>query len=140
MAEQKTKPTEQTVTSFLETVPDEKVKKDCFDLVQLMEKATGFPAKMWGTSIIGFGQYHYKYESGHEGDSCLAGFSPRKQNISLYVMGSDNRPALLEKLGKHKAAKGCLYIKRLSDIDQQVLERLVKDSVAYLQEKYPNRQ
>jgi hypothetical protein len=140
MAEQKTKPTEQTVTSFLERVPDEKVKKDCFDLIQLMEKATGFPAKMWGTSIIGFGQYHYKYESGHEGDSCLAGFSPRKQNISLYVMGFDNRPALLEKLGKHKAAKGCLYIKRLSDIDQQVLEQLVKDSVAYLQEKYPDKQ
>jgi hypothetical protein len=140
MAEQKTKPTEQTVTSFLESVPDEKVREDCFSLVKLMEKATGFPAKMWGTSIVGFGQYHYKYESGHEGDSCLAGFSPRKQNISLYVMGFDKRPALLDKLGKHKAGKGCLYIKRLSDIDAQVLEQLVKDSATYLQQKYPDKQ
>ncbi|PWV51520.1 DUF1801 domain-containing protein [Chitinophaga sp. S165] len=140
MAEQKTKPTEQTVTSFLETVPDEQVKKDCFDLVKLMEKATGFPAKMWGTSIVGFGQYHYKYESGHEGYSCLAGFSPRKQNISLYVMGFDNRPALLDKLGKHKEGKGCLYVKKLSDIDQQVLAQLVKDSVSYLQRRYPDKQ
>ncbi len=140
MAEQKTKPTEQTVTSFLESVPDEQVKKDCFDLVKLMEKATGFPPKMWGTSIVGFGQYHYKYESGHEGYSCLAGFSPRKQNISLYVMGFDKRPTLLDKLGKHKAGKGCLYVKKLSDIDQQVLEQLVKDSAAYLQERYPDKQ
>lgn len=140
MAEQKTKPTEQTVTSFLENVPDEKVRKDCFDLVKLMEKATGFPPVMWGPGIVGFGQYHYKYESGHEGYSCLAGFSPRKQNISLYVMGFDTRPALLDKLGKHKAAKGCLYVKRLSDIDQQVLEQLVKESVAYLQQKYPDKQ
>lgn len=139
MAEQKTKPTEQTVTSFLENVPDEKVRKDCFDLVKLMEKATGFPPVMWGPSIVGFGQYHYKYESGHEGYSCLAGFSPRKQNISLYIMGFDTRPALLDKLGKHKAAKGCLYIKRLSDIDQQVLEQLVKESVGYLQQKYPDK-
>lgn len=140
MAEQKTKPTEQTVISFLESVPDEKVRQDCFDLIKLMEKATGFPATMWGTSIIGFGQYHYKYESGHEGDSCLAGFSPRKQNISLYVMGFDKRPALLDKLGKHKEGKGCLHIKRLADIDQQVLEQLVKESVAYLQSKYPDKQ
>lgn len=139
MAEQKTKPTEQTVTSFLENVPDEKVRKDCFDLVKLMEKATGFPPVMWGPSIVGFGQYHYKYESGHEGYSCLAGFSPRKQNISLYIMGFDTRPALLDKLGKHKAAKGCLYIKRLSDIDLQVLEQLVKESVGYLQQKYPDK-
>jgi hypothetical protein len=140
MAEQKTKPTEQTVTSFLENVPDEKVRKDCFDLVKLMEKATGFPPVMWGPAIVGFGQYHYKYESGHEGDSCLAGFSPRKQNISLYVMGFDKRPALLDKLGKHKAGKGCLYVKRLSDIDQQVLEQLVKESAAYLQQLYPGKQ
>lgn len=139
MAEQKTKPTEQTVTSFLEGVTDENVRKDCFALVQLMEKATGFPATMWGAGIIGFGQYHYKYESGHEGYSCLAGFSPRKQNISLYVMNFDNRQALLDKLGKYKAGKGCLYIKKLSDVDGQVLAQLVEASAAYLQKKYPGK-
>ncbi len=139
MAEQKTKPTEQTVANFLEGVADENVRKDCFDLVRLMEKATGFPPVMWGGSIVGFGQYHYKYESGHEGYSCLAGFSPRKQNISLYVMGFDNRQTLLDKLGKYKAGKGCLYIKKLSDVDSQVLEQLVKESAAYLQKKYPNK-
>ncbi|PSL23070.1 DUF1801 domain-containing protein [Chitinophaga ginsengisoli] len=139
MAEQKTKPTEQTVASFLDGVPDENVRKDCFDLAKLMEKATGFPSKMWGTSIVGFGQYHYKYESGHEGYSCLAGFAPRKQNIALYVMAFDNRQALLDKLGKYKAGKGCLYIKKLSDVDGEVLKQLVKESVAYLQKKYPNK-
>ncbi|MCF6406882.1 DUF1801 domain-containing protein [Chitinophaga filiformis] len=139
MAEQKTKPTEHTVTSFLDHVTDENVRRDCFDLVQLMERATGFPPVMWGASIVGFGQYHYKYESGHEGDACLVGFSPRKQNISLYIMGFDNRPALLDKLGKYKAGKGCLYIKKLSDVDGQVLEQLVKESAAYLQKKYPGK-
>lgn len=139
MAEQKTKPTEQTVTNFLEGVADENVRKDCLDLVKLMEKATGFPPVMWGGSIVGFGQYHYKYDSGHEGYACLAGFSPRKQNISLYVMNFDNRAALLDKLGKYKAGKGCLYIKKLSDVDGQVLEQLVKESAAYLQKKYPNK-
>jgi len=139
MAEQKTKPTEQTVANFLDGVADENVRKDCFDLVRLMEKATAFPPVMWGGSIVGFGQYHYKYESGHEGYSCLAGFSPRKQNISLYVMGFENRQTLLDKLGKYKAGKGCLYIKKLSDVDSQVLEQLVKESAAYLQKKYPNK-
>ncbi|SDH48465.1 DUF1801 domain-containing protein [Chitinophaga filiformis] len=139
MAEQKTKPTEQTVANFLDGVADENVRKDCFDLVRLMEKATAFPPVMWGGSIVGFGQYHYKYESGHEGYSCLAGFSPRKQNISLYVMGFENRQTLLDKLGKYKAGKGCLYIKMLSDVDSQVLEQLVKESAAYLQKKYPNK-
>jgi len=139
MAEQKTKPTEQTVTSFLEGVTDENVRKDCIALAQLMEKATGFPPRMWGASIVGFGQYHYKYESGHEGDACLAGFSPRKQNISLYVMNFDSQPALLDKLGKYKAGKGCLYIKKLSDVDGQVLAQLVEASAAYLQKKYPGK-
>ncbi|UPK68187.1 DUF1801 domain-containing protein [Chitinophaga filiformis] len=139
MAEQKTKPTEQAVTSFLEGVTDENVRKDCIALAQLMEKATGFPPRMWGASIVGFGQYHYKYESGHEGDACLAGFSPRKQNISLYVMNFDSRPALLDKLGKYKAGKGCLYIKKLSDVDGQVLAQLVEASAVYLQKKYPGK-
>src|SRR6478735_7199454 len=100
MAEQKTKPTSQTVESFLDKVESEQVRDDCAVLIKMMKKVTGSPAKMWGPSIIGFGQYHYKYESGHEGYSCLAGFSPRKQNIALYVMAFDNRQALLNKLGK----------------------------------------
>ncbi|TWV95144.1 DUF1801 domain-containing protein [Chitinophaga pinensis] len=140
MAEQKTQPTTQSVKAFLENVEDEKVKADCFELVRIMEKATGYPAKMWGTAIVGFGQYHYKYDSGHEGDACLAGFSPRKQNISLYVMpGFADNTTLLDKLGKHKAAKGCLYIKKLADIDQSVLTQLIKQSVDYLKNKYPEQ-
>src|SRR5687768_4959518 len=111
MAEQKTKPTEQSVESFLDKVPDEKVRDDCFALVKLMKKVTGSAPKMWGPTIVGFGKYHYKYESGHEGDACLTGFSPRKQNITLYVMpGATQHADLLKKLGKHKAGKGCLYI------------------------------
>jgi hypothetical protein len=140
MAEQKTKPTTQSVDAFLENVEDEKVKADCFELVRIMEKVTGYKAKMWGPAIVGFGQYHYKYDSGYEGDACLAGFSPRKQNLSLYVMpGFADNSALLDKLGKHKAAKGCLYIKKLSDIDQSVLEQLIRQSVYYLRNKYPEQ-
>lgn len=141
MAEAKTKPTEQSVESFLDKVPDEQVRDDCFSLIKLMKNVTGFPPKMWGPAIVGFGKYHYKYESGHEGDSCLAGFSPRKQNITLYVMPgfSNESPDLLKKLGKHKAGKGCLYIKKLEDIDTGVLEKLVKQSVDYLKKKYPGK-
>ncbi|WP_276374563.1 DUF1801 domain-containing protein [Chryseolinea sp. H1M3-3] len=137
MAEQKTKPTEVSVESFLETIPDENRRDDCFALVKMMKKITGAKPKMWGTSIVGFGIYHYKYDSGHEGFSCLTGFSPRKQNISLYVMpGSSTQQELLQELGKHKAGKGCLYIKRLADVNSDVLERLIKMSVDNLKEKY----
>jgi hypothetical protein len=141
MAEPKTKPTEQSVESFLDKVPDEQVRDDCFSLIKLMKSVTGFSPEMWGPAIVGFGKYHYKYESGHEGDSCLAGFSPRKQNITLYIMpGFSNESAgLLKKLGKHKAGKGCLYIKKLEDIDTGVLEKLVKQSVNYLKKKYPDK-
>lgn len=137
MAEQKTKPTAQAVESFLDKIESEQVRDDCAVLIKIMKKATGAPPKMWGPSIIGFGQYHYTYDSGHEGDSCLVGFSPRKANISLYVMGSDKRERLLEKLGKHKAAKGCVYIKKLEDVNLTVLEELVKSSVEALRKKYP---
>lgn len=137
MAEQKTKPTALSVHDFLAQVADEQVRDDCFTLIRIMTGITGAPARMWGSSIVGFGQYHYKYDSGHEGDSCLTGFSPRKQNITLYVMpGAAGHPALLEKLGKHKAGKGCLYIKRLADIDMAVLQELVAQSVEALREKY----
>jgi hypothetical protein len=103
-----------------------------------MKKITGEEPKMWGPTIVGFGQYHYKYESGHEGEACLTGFSPRKQNLTLYVMpGLAESTDLLKKLGKHKAAKGCLYIKRLADVDLDVLKKLIKNTVDFLKKKYP---
>ena len=138
MAEQKTKPTQQSVQDFLDKIDNEQVRDDCYTLIKLMKKVTGSEPKMWGPSIIGFGKYHYKYDSGHEGDSCLTGFSPRKQNISLYVMlGILDHQDLLKELGKHKAAKGCLYIKKLDDVNMSVLEKLVKRSVDTLKKKYP---
>jgi Domain of unknown function (DU1801) len=138
MAEQKTKPTEMSVEVFLDKVPDEGVRDDCRKLITLMKKATGVGPTLWGGSIVCFGRYHYKYNSGHEGYSCLTGFSPRKQNISLYIMpGATEHAQLVDKLGKFKAGKSCLYIKRLSDIDETVLEKLVAFSVSYLKEKYP---
>lgn len=137
MAEQKTKQTEEPVESFIKNLSDEQVRDDCFALIKLVKKATGLVPKMWGASIIGFGIYHYKYDSGHEGDSCLIGFAPRKQNISLYIMNFPGREALLENFGKHKAAKGCLYIKKLADVDKSVLEDMIKQSVDYLKKKYP---
>jgi hypothetical protein len=140
MAEQKTKPTAQSIEDFLEKVSDENVRDDCHALIKLMKKVTGAPPILWGPSIIGFGKYHYKYESGHEGDSCLTGFSPRKPNITLYIMpGFTQYETLLKKLGKHKAGKGCLYIKRLEDIDVSVLESLVEKSVTLIKKKYPEK-
>lgn len=140
MAEQKTKPTDQSVEIFLSNIDDEQVRDDCKTLVKLMKKVTGSAPKLWGSSIIGFGKYHYKYESGHEGDSCLTGFSPRKQNISLYVMpGAFEHTDLLKKLGKHKAGKGCLYIKKIDDVDLDVLEKLINASVKSLQKRYPDK-
>ena len=138
MADQKTKPNELSVERFLDQIPDEGVRDDCYELVNIMKKITGSSPKMWGTSIVGFGNYHYKYESGHEGDACLTGFSPRKQNLTLYVMpGFAEHQDLLAKLGKHKAGKGCLYVKRLADVNPPALEGLIKHSVKYLREKYP---
>jgi hypothetical protein len=138
MAEPKTKPTEQSVDHFLEKVPDEKVRQDCNALVKLMKKVTGSAPKMWGPGIIGFDKYHYKYDSGHEGDICLTGFSPRKDKLSLYVLaGAPGQTELLNKLGKHKAGKGCLYIRKLEDVDLGILESLVSQGVAHLKKKYP---
>ena len=140
MAEAKTKPTEQSVDSFLDKITDERVRDDCRKLIAIMQKITGSNPKMWGPSIIGFGKYHYQYDSGHEGDSCLTGFSPRKQNISIYVMlGAFAHEDLTEKLGRHKAAKGCLYIKKLDDVSIPVLEKLIARSVAALRKKYPEK-
>jgi hypothetical protein len=131
MADSKTKPTKLSVTAFIDALTDETKRADAKALVKLMQSATGEKPKMWGTSIIGFGSCHYKYETGREGDMPLAGFSPRKAATVLYsVAGSSDSKALLAKLGKHTTGKGCLYIKKLADVDQKVLEALVVKSVA----------
>ena len=136
MAEMKTKPNEASVDDFL-TKTDDDTRKDCYTLINLMEKVTGEKPKMWGPAIIGFGQYHYKYASGHEGDICKVGFSPRKGKLSLYVLaGAEGQHALLEKLGKHKAGKGCLYIKKVSDIDLGVLESMIRNTMRHLESKF----
>jgi len=142
MAEIKTKATTISVKKFIESVEDEQKRKDSFQLVKMMEKITGEKPKMWGPSIIGFGKYEYRYESGHGGEMCVVGFSPRKAAITIYIlMGFDKTPELLKKLGKHKVSKACLYIKRLSDIDLKILEELVKMSVKEIKsyKVYPNR-
>ena len=131
MAELKTKSTETKPPEFLDALADEQIRADCYAILQIMQEATGAEPKMWGTSIVGFGHYHYQYESGREGDWFLVGFSPRKQNLSLYIMaGFDQYAALLEKLGKYKTGASCLYIKRLSDVDLDVLRELIQASVA----------
>lgn len=136
-AEPKTKPTDVSVDAFIDKIADEVTRDSCHELIKIMHRATGEKPRLWGPSIVGFGSYHYKYESGHEGDSCLTGFAPRKGKISLYVTpGFDGHAELLEKLGKFKAAKGCIYIKKAEDIDAKVLETLVKKSVARLKKKY----
>lgn len=136
MAETKTKPTQVSVETFLDKVESEQMRDDSAELIKMMKRVTGSPATMWGASIIGFGQYHYKYESGHEGDMCITGFSPRKGNLVVYAMPASDK--LLTKLGKHKATKGCLYIKKLADIDLSVLEEIVKKSVEETRKKYPD--
>ena len=125
MAENKTKPTKTSVTAFLNKIKDKQLREDCFTIVAMMQKASKCEPVMWGSAIIGFGTYHYVYESGREGDSILIGFSPRKQNISLYVMGGlDKVESELAKLGKHKTGKGCLYINALSDVNVAVLQKI----------------
>jgi len=129
MAEIKTKKTDQSVQNFLNEVSDEKRRQDSFAVLELMKQVTGMEPKMWGTSIVGFGCYHYKYESGREGDSLLVGFSPRKQNLTLYIPGGfERRDALMKKLGKHKTGKGCLYINKIEDVDLSTLKELVAQS------------
>jgi hypothetical protein len=133
MAELKTKLNNKSVTKFLDSVNDEKKRKDCYAILEVMQKVTKEEPKMWGDSIIGFGSYHYKYESGRERDWFLAGISPRKQNISVYLMGGFRLfDDLLKKLGKYKASKGCLYINSFEDIDQKVFKELVTKSVKKL--------
>ncbi len=128
-----------SVTEFINSVPDETKRNDSFKLLEIFTRVTGKKPKMWGTSIIGFGKYHYKYErSSQEGDWPLTGFSPRKQNLTLYLMlGPENYLDLLKDLGKHKTSKGsCLYINKLSDVDQAVLENLIKLSFEDMKQKH----
>ena len=137
MAENKTKPAEVTAASYLAAIENDARRQDCETLAQLMTQATGYPPVMWGPSIVGFGSYHYRYESGREGDSCLTGFSSRKGDISLYLSSEfPGRDTLLSELGKHKMAKACLYIRKLSDVNLDVLEQLVRGSVAQVKRTY----
>ncbi len=137
MAENKTKPTEASVTAFIDAVADEGKRADAKTLVRLMKSAAGEKPKMWGPSIIGFGSYHYKYESGREGDTPVIAFSPRKPAIVLYgVTGFTGAEALLGKLGKHTTGKGCLYIKKLVDVDTTVLETVFRKALAAKRAKH----
>ena len=133
MAENKTIPTDQNVEDFLNALADERKRKDSFTLLELMKQVTGMEPKMWGSSIVGFGSYHYKYESGREGDTILAGFSPRKHNLTVYNMGGFAQyDDLLKKLGRHTIGGGCLYIKRLDDVDLPTLKSLIEESVKHV--------
>jgi len=138
MAENKTKPTNASVEDYLSAIESDERRKDCQTIAKLMTKVTKQKPKLWGPSIVGFGTYHYKYASGHEGDSCLTGFASRKGDISVYLMpGTPEQSELLAKLGRHKMGKGCLYIRKLSDVDLGVLEKLVANSVAEIRRLYP---
>ena len=132
---QKTQPTQRSIASFLAEISDPARRKDCEALVKLMSKATGEKPVLWGSNIVGFGAYHYKYASGHQGDACLVGFSPRKSDLSLHIQpGLHRYPDLLKRLGKYKSGKSCLYLKSLEDIDPAVLEELVSRSVVDIKE------
>jgi hypothetical protein len=144
MAELKTTQNDSDVETYLNSVEHPTKRTDCFKLLQLMGKVTGLEPKMWGDSIVGFGEYHYRYATGHEGDAALVGFCPRKQNLTLYLMGCYIRPddksydELFSQLGKHKLGKSCLYINKLADVDMGVLEELVRKSYEDMQAYYPS--
>ncbi|WP_298161568.1 DUF1801 domain-containing protein [Brevundimonas sp.] len=138
MAGQKTKPTAVSVEAFIASVEDPKRREDARALVALIESETGETATLWGSSIIGFGHYRYRYESGHEGDASLVAFSPRKANLVLYMAADEpTRADMLARLGKHKTGKGCIYLNRLSDVDESVLREMARVSVATLKARYP---
>ena len=139
MSENKTKPTRMSVATFLASVEDDQRRADCEALSGIMHKITGDPAVMWGPGIVGFGTYHYRYESGREGDWAVTGFAPRKRDISVYLLASGaNQADLLSRLGRHKMGKSCLYIRKLSDVDPAVLEQLIADSVAEVKRRHCN--
>jgi len=135
MVEVKTKQNRASVDKFLKSIDDDQKRADCVAIVAMMQQITKSEPAMWGSSIIGFGKYHYKYESGREGDWPLTGFSPRKQNLTLYIMaGFQQYDALMKTLGKHKTGKSCLYIKRLEDIHLPTLKKLIQQSVAHMKQ------
>lgn len=135
MSENKTRPTSQDVTEFLNSVDHKTRRQDGFALLGMMEEITGEEPVMWGSSIVGFGSYHYKYESGREGDMPLIGFSPRKQSMTLYIMpGFDDYEDMLAELGKHKTGKACLYVNKLADVDEDVLRQLIQRSYEHMKE------
>ena len=137
MAENKTKPTTASVTAFLDSIDDPRKKADARKVAAMMRRATGKRARMWGSSIVGYGTYHYKYDSGREGDFMLTGYSPRKQALAVYILAGFTRfEPLMKKLGKYKTGKSCLYIKRLADVDETVLEQLISASVKHMRDNY----
>ncbi|MCP3032047.1 DUF1801 domain-containing protein [Halobacillus sp. A1] len=138
MYELKTKENDRNVLEFIESVENPRKREDAYALLDIFTEVTGYQAKMWGPTIIGFGSYHYIYDSGHEGDAPLTGFSPRKSKISLYFATGDNkRDELLSSFGKHTTGKACVYLNKLDDIDIKVLKKLIKRSMCFLREKYP---
>jgi len=138
VAQLKTARTDASVDDFIDGIEDEGRREDCRTLLRLMARVTERGPAMWSASIVGFGSYHYRYESGREGDWFLTGFSPRKQNLTLYIMaGFDRYASLLARLGRHDTGKSCLYVKRLSDIDLDVLEELVAASVEHMRNRHP---
>ena len=137
-AQNKTTENDLSVEEFLNNVKDDQKREDSFRILEMMTEMSGYEPKMWGSSIVGFGSYHYKYESGREGDMCRIGFSPRAQNLTLYMMpGYSDFSEELERLGKHKLGKSCLYIKRLSDVDEEVLREMIQKDLDIMAEKYP---
>lgn len=134
----KNRPTTASVNGFIAAIENEQRRKDAQTALRLMKKWTGLTPKMWGPSIIGFGSYHYKYESGREGDMCMTGFSPRSSALVFYIIGGvPEADPLFRKLGKHRLGKSCLYINKLSDADVSALEAIVKQSLAYMRRTYP---
>jgi hypothetical protein len=137
MAELKTRPTRESVTEFLAGIEGLQQRADAKKVAAMMRRATGKRAKMWGASIVGYGNYHYRYASGREGDFMVTGFSPRKQALTVYIMpGFSSFGELMKKLGRYKTGKSCLYIKRLSEVDENVLEKLIVESVRHMRNKY----
>ena len=139
MPKNKTIQNDNSVPEYLLRIQNEKRRKDCSDITSIITELTGLEPKMWGSGIIGFGRYHYTYESGHEGTAPLAGLSSRSNAIVLYLASSfQDKEELLLKLGKHKVGKGCIYVKKLEDIDKEVLKKMVKNSIQHIKEQYPN--
>ena len=136
-ANNKTTENNDSVAAFVKKITDADRRKDCQAIIDIMEKQSGFPAKMWGSAIIGFGTYHYKYESGREGDAPLVGFSPRKTEFALYLSSEfDKRDELMKQFGKHKTAKACVYVKKLEDVNVDVLKKMISNSIKHTKAKY----